>query len=107
MKMPMPFKLFSLTVLAALALSAADFRLSEKTKVGAVVLPAGQYSLSLRGSLAIIKDQESGKSVTTVVKSESGAAKFKETVVHALKENGEARVHQIEMGGSEITLTFD
>ena len=107
MKMPMSLKLSSLTVLAALALSAADFRLSEKTKLGTVVLPAGQYSLSVRGSLAIIRDEESGKSVTTVVKSEAAPAKFKETVVHAMKENGEARVHTIDVGGSETTLAFD
>jgi hypothetical protein len=107
MKMPMPLKLASLTVFAALALCATDFRLSDTTKVGTAVLPAGNYSVSVRGSLAIIKDEQSGKSVTTVVKTQTAAAKFRETVVHATKEAGGARVHTIDVGGSDTTLAFD
>jgi hypothetical protein len=107
MKMPLPFKLASLTAFAALALCGAEFRLSDTTKVGTAVLPAGDYSINVRGSLALIKDERSGKSVTTVVKTQTASAKFRETVVHASRENGEARVRSIDIGGSETTLSFD
>ncbi len=107
MRLPMPLRFAALTLFAALAFGATEFRLSDKTKIGSLVLPAGNYSLNIKGSIANIKDEGSGKTFKTDVKSQSGNVKFRDTVVNAVKENGESRVRTIDVGGSTTTLLFD
>ncbi len=107
MKIPMPLKFACLAIFAVLAFASTEFHLSDKTKIGNLVLPAGDYSFTVKGSVAIIKDENSGKSVTTMVKSQEGNEKFHATVVHSVIENGDHRVHTIDVGGSKTTLSFD
>jgi hypothetical protein len=107
MKIPTSLKFASLALFAALAFGATEFHLSDKTKIGTLVLPAGDYSLGIKGSVAVIKDENSGKSFTTVVKSQTGNEKFKGTVVHATTLNGEHQIQTIDVGGSTTTLVFD
>jgi hypothetical protein len=107
MKIPLPLKLMSLALFAALAFGATEFRLSDKTKVGKLVLPAGNYSLTIKDSVAKIKDEASGKTFQTEVKTQTGDVKFRETIVNAVRENGETLVRTINIGGSKDTLVFD
>ena len=56
MRMPLPFKLASLTLFAAFALCATDFSLSDQTKVGTVVLPVGGYWLGVQGHSPLLRN---------------------------------------------------
>jgi len=107
MKTPLLLKLAFLTLFATMAFGATYFSVSDKTKAGSVVLPAGDYSLTLKGSTAAIKDEHSGKVRTTEVKIQTGDQKFKDTTVHAFLENGERLIKTIDVGGSSQTLVFE
>jgi hypothetical protein len=106
MKIPLSVRFASLALFAGLAFGATEFRLSDKTKIGKLVLPAGAYSLTVKESVAHIKD-ESGKRFQTEVKTQTGDVKFRDTMVHAARENGETLVRTIDVGGSKNTLVFE
>jgi hypothetical protein len=107
MKITMPLKFALLAIFAALAFGATDIHFSSKTKIGSLVLPAGDYSLTVKESVAQLKDEASGKVSKTAVKAQAGDVKFRQTIVNAVNENGESRVRSIEVGGSNTTLVFD
>jgi len=77
-----------------------DIVLSAPTKAGAIQLPAGEYSLKLKGNNAVFTNVETGKSVSATVKVENGAKKFDVTAV----DSNADQIKTIELGGSNTVL---
>jgi hypothetical protein len=104
-------KLLVLAVLLVCSLSIASARVYEitfaaPTKVGAIELKPGQYTLKLSGMIAIFTHVETSKSFTTPVKVQEGEKKFDDTRVDASKQGGTDVVKDIQLGGTKTTLEF-
>ncbi len=91
------------------ALEAAewDFTLPAVTKAGAVMLNAGEYKVSLRGSVALITDKKSEKSYTVVVKTEDSESKFEHTFIATSKRDGENKLISLSIGGTKTKIIFE
>src|SRR5690242_14986263 len=92
---------------AVLALSTLSFAgqksftvvFEKATAVGAVKLKAGEYKVKVDGPNAVFTDSNY-KSVSTAVKVETGAAKYKNTAVETTTAGGGDVVSSIEVGGT-------
>ena len=81
--------------------------LSEPTKAGSTMLPAGTYKVTLEGTNAVLVNVDKDKTYTAPVKVESEARKFDQTAVLTSSDGGEPRIQAIEFGGSHEKLQFD
>ncbi len=95
--------LASLTVASA---KSYEIVLSAPTKVGAVQLKPGQYTLKVQGSNAVFTSLDTNKSYTTPVKVENGDTKFDSTKVQSAKQGDTDQVNEIDLGGSKTKLGF-
>lgn len=104
----------SLLIAGALALSGIviaggksyDITLSNPSKAGNVVLPAGQYRVKLEGSNAIFMPSDYAKKFIAPVKVENADKKHEQTAVESTNQNGTDKILAIELGGSTETLEF-
>jgi hypothetical protein len=81
-----------------------DFTIGAPTHVGTTELKPGEYRVKLDGTQAIIRDQQSGKSITVNVKVEHAGQKFDQTSVQSANKDGHDRVIEIDLGGSDTKL---
>jgi hypothetical protein len=84
-----------------------DIAFSGPTMVGNAQLPAGQYTLKVEGSNAVITNGDNYKSVTAPVKIESIDKKYDETAVVTIRKGDAQHVSVIELGGSKTKLDFN
>jgi hypothetical protein len=75
--------------------------------VGNTQLPAGQYTLKVEGSNAVITNDEDYKSVTAPIKIENVDKKYDETAVVTIRKGDARHVTVIELGGSKTKLDFN
>jgi len=75
--------------------------------VGNTQLPAGQYTLKVEGSNAVITNDEDYKSVTAPIKIENVDKKYDETAVVTIRKGDAQHVSVIELGGSKTKLDFN
>lgn len=96
----------SLASLTLVSAKSYEIVLSAPTKVGAVQLKAGQYTLKVQGSNAVFTNVETAKSFTTPVKVESGSTKYDETKIQTAKQGDTDLIQEIDLGGSKTKLGF-
>jgi len=104
--------LFLVAALAVFSLPVAsaksyDIALDGPTMVGNTQLPAGEYTLKLKGSNAIFTNEANDKSVTAPVKIENVDKKYDETAVETVQKGNIAHVTDIKLGGSKMKLEFN
>ena len=75
--------------------------------VGNTQLPAGQYTLKVEGSNAVITNDEDYKSVTAPIKIENVDKKYDETAVVTIRKGDAQHVTVIVLGGSKTKLDFN
>jgi hypothetical protein len=81
---------------------------SSPTMVGNTQLPAGQYTLKVEGSNAVItNDEDNYKSVTVPIKIANVDKKYDETAVVSIQRGDAQHVTVIELGGSKTKLDFN
>ena len=94
---------FSLGI--ATAASSYRVRISDPTWVGGTELKPGEYEVKVDGDKVTFKQ---GKSVIAVsAKVETSTAKFSDTQMDIKTENGQAKLKELDLGGtkSKIMLT--
>ena len=94
---------FSLGIAAAA--SNYHVRIADSTWVGQTELKPGEYQVSLDGDKVTFKQ---GKNVVAVAaKVETSASKFSETQMDIKTENGQAKLKELDLGGtkSKIVIT--
>jgi hypothetical protein len=94
---------FSLGIAAAA--SSYHVRIADPTWVGGTQLKAGEYEVKVDGDKVTFKQ---GKNVVAVsAKVETNAAKFSDTTMDIRTENGQAKLKELDLGGtkSKIMLT--
>src|ERR1700733_3553238 len=94
---------FSLGI--ATAASNYHIRIADPTWVGQTELKPGEYQVTLDGDKVTFKQ---GKSVVAVAaKVETNASKFSDTQMDIKTENGQAKLRELDLGGtkSKIMLT--
>jgi hypothetical protein len=84
-----------------------EFSLSTPASVGSVQLAAGDYTVQVEGSSAVITNRETEKSFTTPVKVETSEKKYDVTAVQSTHEGNTAQLRWIELGGSKTKLDFE
>jgi|SRR5579872_5953717 hypothetical protein len=100
----------SLLLIATLALAGIanaksyTIMLSAPTKAGSVRLAAGEYSIKVQDSNAIFTNVQSGKTFTTVVKTETADKKFDVTAVVTDSKDGDSYITSVEFGGSHTKI---
>jgi hypothetical protein len=77
------------------------------TKVGSVVLKAGDYKFKFEDSNAVFTRQNSGTVYTAPAKLETGTEKFAQTMIHQVKDGDQSRIIGIDLKGSQDHLKFD
>jgi hypothetical protein len=83
------------------------FTVGSNTKVGAVVLPKGEYKVKLDGASAIFKQDGTGKTFDTPAKLEPAKESFDRTSLHIIEDGGQSRIVSIELKGTQTLLKFD
>jgi len=96
----------SLSTLAFAGTKSYDIVLRTPTKAGAVMLPAGDYKVSLAGSKAVFTDPRTRKEVSTDVTVKTAPRKFDHTAVDSSKQGATDRIEAIELGGSTTEIDF-
>ncbi len=81
-----------------------DFVLTSPAMAGSNQLKPGQYKVQVKGTQAVIVDENSSKSVTVNVKIEQADHKFDHTSVQSTNSNGVDNIQVIELGGSNTRL---
>ena len=76
------------------------------TKVGTVMLPAGNYRLKLDNNQAIFTQPDSGKTFTVPVKVEQTPKKIGATAVETTNKDGNDVIQAIDLGGTTEKLDF-
>ena len=76
------------------------------TVVGSTQLPAGEYTLKVEGSNAVISSVDNDKSVTVPVKIENADKKYGVTTVETTQEGNASHIDDILLGGSNTKLDF-
>jgi hypothetical protein len=85
-----------------------DIAFSSPTMVGNTQLPAGQYTLKVEGSNAVItNDEDNYESVTAPIKIENVDQKYDETAVETIQKGDAQHVTAIQLGGSKTKLEFN
>ena len=79
---------------------------TDTTAVGQAQLKPGSYTVQVKGSNAVIKNDESSKTVTTPVKVQTNKTKYDTTAVDTVKDGDTVRLKSIELGGSDQELLF-
>lgn len=96
----------SLSSLAFAGSKTYDISLPSAVKAGNLQLPAGDYTLKLQGSNAILTDAHTRKSFTAPVKVGTSPKKFSFTAVETSPEGTDERITGIELGGSTTQIEF-
>lgn len=77
------------------------------TKVGTVVLKAGDYKLKVEGADVIFTKQGDRTTFTTPGKLETVSSHFDRTSLHQVQEGNQTRIVSIELKGTQSLLKFD
>jgi hypothetical protein len=77
------------------------------TVVGSTQLPAGEYTLKVEGSNAVISSVDNDKSVTVPVKIENADKKYGFTAVETTQKGDARQITDIQLGGSKTKLEFN
>jgi hypothetical protein len=96
----------SLASLSIVSAKSYEIVLSATTKVGAVELKPGQYTLKVQGTNAIFTSVDTYKSYTTPVKVQNSDTKFDSTKVQSAKQGETDQIQEIDLGGSKTKLGF-
>jgi len=96
----------ALCMVAIAAAKSYELALSSPTKIGAVELKAGQYTLKVVGDKAVFTAVEDAKQYKTPVKVENSDKKFDTTSVDANKQGNIDVVKEIDLGGTKTKLEF-
>jgi len=88
----------------ASAKSYTNMTLSTPAKAGGLEMAAGEYSMTVQGSIAVFTNVDTGKKFIAVVKVEDAGVKFDTTAVDCNTKNGAERITSIELGGSSTKL---
>jgi hypothetical protein len=104
-----------LVLAGALALSTLLFAGDKTYKInfsapcvaGAAQLPAGEYKLELKGSIAFFTDEAKHKSFTTPAKVETVEKKYEATTAETTKDGDTTKVKAIRLGGGMTRVIFD
>ncbi|HUB32021.1 MAG TPA: hypothetical protein VMA31_03295 [Bryobacteraceae bacterium] len=95
--------------LAAVPLASAKsygITLDSAVKAGGQQLAAGQYSLKVQGSNAVLVSSDTGRRFTLPVTVKKVDKKFSNTAVETIKAGDSDRVNAIDLGGSNVELDF-
>ena len=96
--------MFSLPIASAKSYSIA---LTGPTVVGGTQLPAGEYTLKVEGSNAVLTNVNTDKSVTAPIKIENATKKYDVTSVETTVEGSAQHIVDIQLGGSTTKLDFN
>lgn len=97
-------------VLVAFALAVANAKtytvtLYEPSVLAGTHLKAGEYQIDLKDTKAVLK---SGRfTVESAVKVEKAETKYAETKVRYVNAEGNLRLHEIVLGGTNLKLVFE
>ena len=82
--------------------------LDNPSMAGNVELKPGKYNLNLMpdGSQVRFTDMETGKSVEATAKIENADKKFSQTTMDSKQVNGQARIQEIDLGGTTTRVEF-
>lgn len=78
--------------------------LSKPAKAGSLQIAAGEYSVAVQGSIAVLTNVETGKKFIAVVKVEDSGVTFGKTAVARKTTDAGERITAIELGGTSTTL---
>jgi len=100
----------SLVAFTVLGLSVAgaksyEFTLTQTVKAGSAELKPGNYSVVVDGSKVRFKDS-AGKVTEADATVATSEKKFAVTQVDTIQANGQATVHEIDLGGTTTKLQF-
>ena len=84
-----------------------EISIKSATKVGTVVLKAGDYKLKLDGANAVFTRETSDTTFTTPGKLETATGHFDKTIIHQIQDGDQARIISIELKGTQSLLKFD
>lgn len=84
-----------------------EVSLRNTTKVGSVVLKAGDYRLKLDGANAVFTKESTGETFTTTGKLETVKDRFDKTGLHQVQDGDQPRIISIELKGTDTVLKFD
>ncbi len=96
--------------MALLALAAGKYKMqvSSASVVGNnVQLPAGAYTIELRGTIAMFINEDKGTSFTAPAKVETVEAKYEATTAETSKDGNLNRIKAIRLGGTTTRLNFE
>jgi hypothetical protein len=93
--------------MAVLSAKTYTVRIGESAVIGNSAVHAGSYVLKLDGPSAMLMDKK-GNTIASNGVVASGGQKFMQTEVDtATDSNGQARVHEIDLGGTHTSVTFN
>jgi hypothetical protein len=101
------FVVLAMSILSIASAKSYNIAFASPTKVGAIQLPAGEYTLKVDGSNAVFTNVDSNKSVTTPVKIENVDKKYSATSVETTMEGSVQHIVDIQLGGSTTKLDFN
>ena len=96
-----------LMTVAALADQAKSYRVVlPDAKIGSTALPGGEYSVLIDGSAVKLKEMKTGKVLEVPAKVGNLDKKASSTEVHSQRIDGAARINEIRLGGTTISIDF-
>ncbi len=96
-------------VLAGMSVANAKtyhFTLNSRTTVGQSQLKPGEYSVEVKGSNAVIRNDDGSATVTLPVKVQTAKSKFSYTTADTVTEGNSIRLKAIDLGDSDTELDF-
>lgn len=84
-----------------------SFTLTAPASAGGAELRPGEYKLKVEGAQAVIRDEQSGKTVSVPVKVEHNGQKYDQTTVQSNRKDGKDRIFEIHLGGSDTKLEVE
>jgi hypothetical protein len=82
-----------------------EFIVADKAQIGAAQLKPGQYTLTLKGSQAVLRDQN-GRRTEAAVKIEAADSAFPDTLVVLSTTGGSPKVEYIGLKGTKNKVVF-
>lgn len=84
-----------------------EITLTSNAKIGAVVLPRGEYKFKFDGTNATFTKEGGGKTYTAPAKLEPGKEDFAQTMMHFVQDGDDIRILSIDLKGTQTLLKFN
>lgn len=99
------FAVFMTLAVAFASAATYNLQLFQASTVAGKELKPGEYKLTVENDKAVIKKGK--ESVEAAVKTETGDEKFRATTVRYTDENGQMKIREIRLGGTNTKLIFN